>query len=123
MLSSTLLLYDCLNCFAEEPSECDENDWTDFYDIDDPTGLDMCDCEDLPTLIDLHPEVCPKPTAIDVKLTNGADITTINQVVHMSLTEGFQCYNFEQATGESCCDYKVRYCCPPAGEYKITLLS
>ena len=54
---------------------------------------------------------------MDVKLTNGADLASLNQLVHLSLTEGFQCFNFEQKNGESCCDYKVRYCCPPGNTF------
>nr|CAB3262592.1 uncharacterized protein LOC100180679 [Phallusia mammillata] len=95
------------------PDECDEpkctdGDWTQFYDIDDADG--DCDCE----LIDhinavSKKKVCLNPTAIDARLLNGDDYTTANQDVHISLDDGFACYNSED---QKCCDYKVRFCCP-----------
>ena len=100
---------------------CDEEDWTDFFDIDDPTGADGCDCEDLPTLIQQQPQVCPNPTAMEVKLKNGDAISTLNENVYLSLIEGFKCYNHQQ-DDNTCADYKVRYCCPTGNFYFYLLL-
>lgn len=53
--------------------------------------------------------VCLTPTDIDARLTNGDHYTTASQDVHISVLDGFICYNTDDQT---CCDYKVRFCCP-----------
>ena len=103
--------------YSGPPAVCAEEDWTEFYNIDNPTGADLCDCEDIASIRVLHPGLCPNPTAMDVRLANGAHISTVNQVIHKSLSDGFQCYNFEQADGETCADYQVRYCCSISGNF------
>ena len=92
------------------PSDCDEEEWSKFFNIDGPS--DGCDCEDFSTLRQQYPELCSRPSAMEVRLADGEDIFGVNQIVHRSLTEGFQCYNEDQEDGKTCSDYKVRYCCP-----------
>jgi len=86
------------------------NTWTQFFDADNPSATG--DYETIALINQVYPgKLCPKPTAIDVRLvSNSAPYQTANQVVSISTSNGFACVN-SQNSGQ-CKDYKARFCCP-----------
>lgn len=95
-------------------ARCSEDEWTDFFDNDDPNGNGDFELTD--ALRTRFPgQICDFPTAIDAILVNDTVVVTdyrdAGENVSISIDNGFICRNGNQPDG-SCLDYKVRFCCP-----------
>nr|XP_028597932.1 mucin-2-like isoform X1 [Podarcis muralis] len=91
----------------ESPSTCK----TRWFNEDNPSGDG--DQELLFNLIQMHPqEICRMPLAIEVQTVDGIPALEAGQpiAVHDVIT-GFSCINAEQAKGQLCYDYRVRFTC------------
>lgn len=83
--------------------------WTEWFDIDDPGASG--DWEPLQALIDAH-GVCAAPTAIECETVDGKDWKTAGQAYRCEPGIGGICRTKEQADGQECLDYRVRFTCP-----------
>ncbi|XP_077975814.1 uncharacterized protein LOC120340583 [Styela clava] len=101
-------------CCPKAP-KCDEEgyDWTDWYDVDDPTDS-TGDYELLSDLVSQNQDrVCEKPTAIDAIVVATQDSWQSGGNVDMVVDTqvGLICKNEKQPEGICCEDYAVRFCC------------
>lgn len=87
---------------------CLLGEWSDFFDADDPGGVNGGDFE----LV----QGCNLPSNIHARLLTGAPVESSGEVVHFNLGAGFKCVDSEQTDG-SCSDYEVRFCCDEDGGY------
>ena len=87
---------------------CAYGDWTDWYDVDDPTGDG--DFETLASIVQKHPKIkCPSPTHIQGRQTETkVDAKNSGQEISLDPAEGLICENI----GQTCQNYEVRFCCP-----------
>ena len=87
---------------------CAYDDWSPWYDIDDPSGEG--DYETLASIIERYPHyLCLNPTEIEGRLAGTTiDATSIDQDITLDPSEGLICKNIDQA----CQNYEVRFCCP-----------
>jgi hypothetical protein len=86
--------------------------WTVWLNFDGPGGVG--DFETLETAVRQR-GVCPEPTAIQCRATDGRDWTATGQVYTCDRQTGGVCRNDQQRRGEDCLDYEVRYLCPSQG--------
>ena len=78
------------------------NEWTEFYNIDDPDfGGDW-------ELVENMELICDQPLAIEAQRMD--IVNSDPQVVHIEAETGFWCINAEQ-DGVQCQDWQVRFCC------------
>jgi hypothetical protein len=83
--------------------------WTPWFNLDLPSGSG--DYELLQGLIDSK-QVCANPLMIECQTAkDGIDWSDTHLVYHCDLSRGGYCVNREQAAGQSCEDFKVRYLC------------
>uniref|UniRef100_A0A8C6WQ44 Si:dkey-205h13.2 n=1 Tax=Neogobius melanostomus TaxID=47308 RepID=A0A8C6WQ44_9GOBI len=92
--------------------------WTDWFDIDDPTGPDPFkegegDWETLDQLRKEYPgKICETPFEIEVQTTKGEPVSSTGDVFFLyDKDKGFACRNSDQAKPCQCCDYRVRFLC------------
>ncbi|XP_070618275.1 cartilage intermediate layer protein 1 [Erythrolamprus reginae] len=85
--------------------------WTSWFNIDHPGGNG--DYERLDAIrFYYRNRVCLNPIQMEARTTDWVPAASSGQVVHSSLYEGFWCLNKEQAPGETCLNYAVRFLCP-----------
>ena len=99
--------------FLQQESFCPENNWTPWYDRDNPSG--NCDCELLSELRKENPgKICEDPTEVEARYVASKVPYTANQAnIAFSPGVGLACWN---GGGQNCQDYEVRFCCPPKGK-------
>lgn len=83
--------------------------WTQWLDRDNPSGTG--DWENLNAFL-ANGQACEFPQAIKCKTLDGQDYHSTGQTYTCDVTIGGICKNNEQATGETCLDYKVKFLCP-----------
>ncbi|XP_006820460.1 uncharacterized protein LOC100376785 [Saccoglossus kowalevskii] len=121
----------CLNyrvrLCCPEPSFCDEDMLTPWFDLDNPCGMDTHDIGDvelLSVIRDEYPlESCDFPTAIQVHTVDGVPAEQTGQVFrYMDVKHGFICRDKDQEGFDDCLDYKIRFCCnyAPVSEYNVS---
>lgn len=85
--------------------DIDGYEWTDWMNSDTPDGYG--DWETLAGFPKM--DVCGNPTGIQAMRT---DFSMNELFYHIDIDMGFWCINSEQTNGNTCADYKVRFCCP-----------
>ncbi|XP_006823092.1 uncharacterized protein LOC102808889 [Saccoglossus kowalevskii] len=96
--------------------------WTNWMNNNDKSG--NVDNETISASLATYPDtMCENPTGIEAR-TVGSRIPaeSSNQVfAEYNLEEGFLCRSADQAQGQNCFDYEVRYCCAGGGNNAVVI--
>ncbi|CAK8674590.1 unnamed protein product [Clavelina lepadiformis] len=98
---------------------CPADSWTQWFDVDDPTG--NCDCEHFEFLQERFSNpACSSPINFEARTVGSHVPYDPNQPnIRAGLGFGFTCFNQPNV---SCDDYEIRYCCPSGGNISLGLL-
>ncbi|KAK6189108.1 hypothetical protein SNE40_005147 [Patella caerulea] len=101
----------CPKHLPEQECEGDGNQWTVWYNSDDPSESGDIEC--LQNLRADNPgEICENPSAINAEIASiEFPYYLTNEKVKISRNSGLTCLRSDQ-TDNSCVDYRVRFCCP-----------
>uniref|UniRef100_A0AAV2J240 WxxW domain-containing protein n=1 Tax=Knipowitschia caucasica TaxID=637954 RepID=A0AAV2J240_KNICA len=102
----------CLDYKVRFWCPCVPECWTQWFDVDDPTGTG--DWETL-TFLRLHypGKICKRPLEIEAQTTAGVPAAATGQNFYRIDTDvGLICRNHEQKIHRQCFDYRVRFRCP-----------
>lgn len=90
--------------FFKDPVCYGQNEWTDWNNLDDPSGDG--DLE----LFSIYDIDCKIPIHVQIETLNGIPFNQTGQTVHLVSNFGFMCLNNQN--NNSCLDYKFKLCCP-----------